>query len=1048
MSRSQRTENNVRKSAQSNSFSILIVFFALSIAGLAFLPVLKLQRNPTRAIPQITVTCHWLLSSPQSVEQQITTPLEGVLSTVSGIQKMTSRTNRNSSRITLFIDKDRVLEKVRFEVATAIRRVYSKLPQEASYPIISLNNPDEKKINEPVLIYTLQGNCSGPQLRKYAETELTEWFHGIAGLGDIKVHGGGKKGLFLQYNQEKLQRLHLSRNDIIRALSQYLQRVSVGFSFEDSSNDQQISVVMQHGDADIVWSDVVIKNYHGRLIYLTDVCKIVEKQRQPDAYYRVNGLNAVNMIFYPSATANHIVLAKEIKNVCENINTQLPEKYSFLLSLDNVKYISNELSKIGWRSLFTVVILLLFVLIISLSVRYMTVIMISLVVNITLSFSFYYLFGINIHLYSLAGITISLGLIIDNSIVMIDHYRHFHNKKVYLALLASTLTTIASLSIVWLLPDKLKLTLLDFSYIIIVNLMVSLAVSLWFIPALLQQFPLRPPSSHRVIRRKRYVVRFSNMYATVTQFVIKRKRIMIIFAFLIFGIPVFWLPNAVNEEYFAGKIYNKTIGSDWYQHEAAPVVEKVLGGGLRLFVRYVYEGSHFRKSEETKLFVRAGLPKGGTLEQNNRVIKEIEAYLASFDEVKLFTTNISSPQSSFITIYFTDESIKNNFPIVLKGRLTQKVLNFGGMEWSIYGVGNGFYNGIGAPESINYRITLTGYNYDELDRQADNLKIILKKNPRTADVNTNMKYSWRSGQYDYVYNLHPNRDMAALYNVTLPSIFSYMQAFDQLPIPFMTINTTSKNSGLLLVSDGLESNDLYSLHEEMMPYDSVKLKLLMSITKEKVSPDIFKENQQYIRVVGYQYNGVYKFGNRLRAAAIEELNAQMPLGYKAKSRTGSYWSQKKQKPYHLLIIIFIMVFVIGAVLFESLRQPFSLIAMIPLSFVGVFYTFYLFDLNFDQGGYASFILLTGLVVNSAIYIINDYNSRMKLGVRAYIKAYNHKIIPILLTVISTILGLIPFILLGGDEPFWFAFAAGSIGGLIFSLPVLFFFLPVFLLKKK
>jgi len=678
----------------------------------------------------------------------------------------------------------------------------------------------------------------------------------------------------------------------------------------------------------------------------------------------------------------------------------------------------------------------------------MFVIIISLFVNITLSFSLYYFFGINIHIYSLAGITISLGLIIDNSIVMIDHYRHFNNIKVYLALLASTLTTIASLSIAWFLPDSLKLTLLDFAYVIIINLIVSLAVSLWFIPALLSQFPLRSPSLHRVIRRKRYIVRFSELYAFITQFVVKRKGAMIILAILIFGIPVDMLPRKMDKKYVGSEIYNNTIGTDWYHSSAAPVVEKVFGGGLRLFTKYVYEGSQFRKNEETKLYVYAGLPKGGTLKQNNKVMKEIEAYLASFDEVKLFTTNIYSPQSALITIYFTNESIKNNFPYVLKGRLTQKILNFGGMEWNVYGVGNGFHNNIGTPESINYRIILTGYNYDELDRQAQKLKSILKENPRTADVNTNMKYSWRSGKYDYVYTLNPKKDIAALYDVTLPSIFIHMQAFNQLPTPCKTVNIKGKNSELFLVSQKSTKNDLFELKQSIMPYDSVRVNSLISIKKNKVSPDIHKEDQQYIRVVGYQYNGVTKFGERLRKAAIQQLNLQMPLGYNAKSPTFNYWSQKKQKPYHLLLIIFAMVFVIGAVLFESLRQPFSLIAIIPLSFAGVFYTFYLFDLNFDQGGYASFILLAGLVVNSAIYIINDYNSRPQVGVKAYIKAYNHKIIPILLTVISTILGLIPFILLGGDEPFWFAFAAGSIGGLIFSLPVLFFFLPVFLLRKK
>ena len=133
---------------------------------------------------------------------------------------------------------------------------------------------------------------------------------------------------------------------------------------------------------------------------------------------------------------------------------------------------------------------------------------------------------------------------------------------------------------------------------------------------------------------------------------------------------------------------------------------------------------------------------------------------------------------------------------------------------------------------------------------------------------------------------------------------------------------------------------------------------------------------------------------------------------------------------------------------QSLKQPFAIISMIPLSFIGVFLTFYLFDFNFDQGGYASFILLCGISVNSALFIINDYNNLKKQYPKRneqdlYFKAFNYKIIPIILTIISTIVGLIPFVWNGQNEAFWFSFAVGSIGGLLFSLIGIFFYLPMF-----
>lgn len=115
----------------------------------------------------------------------------------------------------------------------------------------------------------------------------------------------------------------------------------------------------------------------------------------------------------------------------------------------------------------------------------------------------------------------------------------------------------------------------------------------------------------------------------------------------------------------------------------------------------------------------------------------------------------------------------------------------------------------------------------------------------------------------------------------------------------------------------------------------------------------------------------------------------------------------------------------------SLRQPLVIIVMISIWFIGVFLTFSLFGLKFDRGGFASFVLLSGLVVNAGICLINDYNIFRRNGIRAglhtYIRAYNRKIVPIMLTVLSTVLGLVPFVVIS-REPFWFSFAAGAMGG--------------------
>ena len=162
------------------------------------------------------------------------------------------------------------------------------------------------------------------------------------------------------------------------------------------------------------------------------------------------------------------------------------------------------------------------------------------------------------------------------------------------------------------------------------------------------------------------------------------------------------------------------------------------------------------------------------------------------------------------------------------------------------------------------------------------------------------------------------------------------------------------------------------------------------------------------------------------------------MGYTAKAEKNYWsWDQKDNKQYALLFLIIVIIFFTTSILFNSLKQPLAVIFVIPISYIGVFLTFYWFKLNFDQGGFASFVLLCGITVNASIYILNEYNQiRERIPAISPIRA------------ISTILGFIPFMLGTDKEAFWFPLAAGTIGGLIMSILGIFFYLPIFTLKKE
>src|SRR5690606_23743618 len=153
--------------------------------------------------------------------------------------------------------------------------------------------------------------------------------------------------------------------------------------------------------------------------------------------------------------------------------------------------------------------------------------------------------------------------------------------------------------------------------------------------------------------------------------------------------------------------------------------------------------------------------------------------------------------------------------------------------------------------------------------------------------------------------------------------------------------------------------------------------------------------------------------------------------------------------YVLLGYVILIVYLVSSVLFNSLKKPLYIIFVIPISFIGIFLAFYLFSIEFDQGGYASFLLLAALTINANIYLVEEYNHIVRcrprmLGLHAYLKACQAKVRPILLTVLSTILGFIPFLIGEGKEAFWFPLAVGTMGGLIISTVATLLFLPFFM----
>ncbi|WP_198033422.1 efflux RND transporter permease subunit [Flavobacterium commune] len=1036
------------------SFTVLASFICLCIIGVSMIPLLSVQLNPSKSLPSLSVSYSWQNASAKVLEQEVTSKLEGIFNTVKGIKEINSTTNKANGSINIKFKKNTDLDAVRFEIANLIRQAYSELPEGVSYPQLSISGANEN--SSPILTYSIHANESPYLIKKYAENQLLPKLSTIKGVNKVSVYGADPFDWVIKYDSDKLLQLSISVNDIENAVRQYFQTQQLGngsLLSKNSTETEQISVVLSYKyEKEIDWDSIPIKKIGNRIIYLRDIATVQFKEAPMQAYFRINGKNSINMVVYAEKGANTITVSNEVKEKIDNLKREIKNEYSLKLTNDSSQYISEELQKIEEKMLLSLAILFFLILATSRSLKYILILFLSIIANLLIAIIFYYLFKVELQLYSFAGITISFGIIIDNCIIMIDHLRNKGDKKVFLAILATTLTTTGALLSTFLLDESLQANLTDFTLVIAVNIVVSLFVALFFVPALLEKMRVNQQKKPFSRKRKRRVIKFTNSYSKLI-FILKKPSFkwgFIVVLLLGFGLPLQFLPKEIKGDGFLEKAYNSTIGDEWFYDEIKPTLEKVLGGTFRLFTENVYESSHYSDPERTTLRVSGSMPEGCTIEQLNEVIIKMENYISSFEEVELFETSIGSYKNSTISIYFKKENEFSGFPFKLKSLLESKAISLGGLDWSVSGVGQGFSNALGS-EYKNNRIIVEGYNYDKLYSYAELLKtqLIANSNSRIQEVEITNGGNANSNEYF----LDFDAEKMAMAGVYQTGLYSYLknQAHAGGITSFIYNNELQQ---VKLVSDQYQKVNVWDLKHVPITIGNNQYKLdqMADIEKRNSGNPISKFNQQYRLTVEYNFIGDAQLAQKVREDNIAELTTKLPIGYKISEKSYDGWDKKNNQQYYFILVVILIIFFICSILLESLEQPFAIISMIPISFIGVFLTFYLFDFNFDQGGYASFILLCGISVNAALYIINDYNNlRKEYPLRnsqlIYFKAFNYKIIPVMLTVISTMAGLIPFVWGGQNEAFWFSFAAGSIGGLLFSLLGIFIYLPMFIVEK-
>ena len=282
-----------------SSFKIFIVFILFTVVGIFISPKLSVKLNPSSTLPSIIVNYSWTNASPFALERDVTSKLEAGFSTLKGIRELSSKSSKGVGYIHLEFDNFTNIDIARFETATLIRQLYKELPEQCSYPTISVNRPTDEETSA-FLSYSIKANTTPFNIQEVVTTQIAPTIGAIQGIDKTQVFGANPKEYVLTFNNSLLKTIRITKQTIIQALENHFKKESLGLV---SFSNQYMSISLQPNHQKLDWH-IPIKKIEGRIIYLDGIAVVKEQEQEAINYYRINGDNAITLNIYADKQAN------------------------------------------------------------------------------------------------------------------------------------------------------------------------------------------------------------------------------------------------------------------------------------------------------------------------------------------------------------------------------------------------------------------------------------------------------------------------------------------------------------------------------------------------------------------------------------------------------------------------------------------------------------------------------------------------------------------------------------------------------------------------
>ena len=1009
---------NLPRLAVRRPVTILMLVAILIVLGWVSLSRLPIDLFPDIEVPVLAIITTYPDAGPYEVESLITRPVEEVMGTVNNVKSVTSYSSKGASIVIAEFEWSIDMDFASLEAREKIDQVKHFIPDEAEAPMVVKFDP----MAIPIMQLVLNGDRPAHELRYIAEHTVKNRLERLEGVASVSVSGGQEREIRIVLHPGLLATHGVS----IDAVSQALRMASLNLpagNIEDNGLEYVLRTAGEFTSVEQIGS-VKVPTGGGGLVSITDIGTIEDGYKKVGHLSRYNGQPSIMLSIQKEASSNSVRVAEKVRAAIHDLEKELGEDVSLEIAQDTSVFIKDAIDGVTSNALMGALLAMVVLFLFLRSMRPTLVIGVAIPISILAAFAMIYFSKTTINMMSLGGLALGVGMLVDNAIVVLENIfrqrelgknaveaAQIGAEEVGMAITASTLTTVSVFIPVVYVSGIAGEIFKDMAFTVTFSLLASLLVSLTLVPMLASQIMGngKIDAKEGGIRAIRFMGRFSD---------------------------------------FMQEVYGRLIA--WVLHHRLATIGIAVLTLVISLVLFPKVGMEFMPSmDQGQIQISVSMPKGTRLEDTDRVVREVEEYVTSIPEIETIYTTVGSGGVSSTGISMgggefgsiglnlrpVEERTRNVRDIL--GDIREFVAQIPGAKINVSG-GDVMMVSFGQPIQLELR----GDDMGLLGLAADELIAAIKEIPGTRELRSSLDES--SPEIQVVIN----RDKAAAYGVSVAQIASGLRT----AVSGTTVTkfrTEGKEVDVTVQlgemwRDNLEAVGTVPIYTARGA--SVPLQDLATLQYGEAPIQIYRSGQSRVVTIS---GDIAERPLNLVMNDIRNLvdGFSLPEGMQV-TYTGQ--DQQMQESFvelgQAMLLGILLVFMILASQFESLTQPLIIMVTLPLAVIGVILGLLIGNATFNIIAFVGAIMLAGIVVNNAIVLIDYINQLRASGMdrtTAVITAGKVRLRPILMTTLTTVLGMVPMAIAKGEgSELAKPIALTVIGGLVTSTLLTLLVIPV------